>query len=302
MYYLIKDRLYECDKNDCKQVPFVCVFTTDEWLKQKDFFDFGNDVDENVYEIYATKAEVNTECLAGSFSIPYRKDLNNDDQVFSFFLNEECVVFVDDTNYVNEAISQIIKTKQWRLPSLERFMYDFLDYIIKDDLRIMEKYEIELEQMEDNVGENEEPDSQRLNSIRSEIRRFNIHYEQLLDVATELDENENNYFSNENLKYFRSYISRLERLLNTTSSIRDYVMQIEDMHKEQINIKQNHIMTLLTVVTTIFMPLTLITGWYGMNFEYMPELDNPLAYPLLIIVCILIAVAMLYYFRKKKWL
>ena len=59
---------------------------------------------------------------------------------------------------------------------------------------------------------------------------------------------------------------------------------------------------ILTAVSTIFMPLTLITGWYGMNFTYMPELDSPYAYPIVIIAALAIAIGSLLYFKKKKWL
>ena len=61
-------------------------------------------------------------------------------------------------------------------------------------------------------------------------------------------------------------------------------------------------MTLLTVVTTIFMPLTLIAGWYGMNFKYMPELNWEIGYPLVFIVSVLIVVLSLIFFKMKKWL
>ena len=61
-------------------------------------------------------------------------------------------------------------------------------------------------------------------------------------------------------------------------------------------------MTVLTVVTTIFMPLTLIVGWYGMNFKYMPELDKVWGYPVVIGVSVLIVVCSLIFFKKKKWL
>ena len=61
-------------------------------------------------------------------------------------------------------------------------------------------------------------------------------------------------------------------------------------------------MTVLTVVTTIFMPLTLIVGWYGMNFRYMPELENRWSYPIVIVVSILIVIGSLLFFKKKKWL
>jgi magnesium transporter len=61
-------------------------------------------------------------------------------------------------------------------------------------------------------------------------------------------------------------------------------------------------MTLLTVVTTIFMPLTLIVGWYGMNFRYMPELESPYGYPVVILVSLAIVISCLIFFKKKKWL
>ena len=60
-------------------------------------------------------------------------------------------------------------------------------------------------------------------------------------------------------------------------------------------------MTILTVVSTIFMPLTLIVGWYGMNFKYMPELDIPIAYPIVLIVSVLIVVISIIFFKKKKF-
>ncbi|MBR6273458.1 MAG: LPXTG cell wall anchor domain-containing protein, partial [Lachnospiraceae bacterium] len=92
------------------------------------------------------------------------------------------------------------------------------------------------------------------------------------------------------------------RLHDNSASLRDYTMQLRDLYKAQIDVKQNRIMTVLTVVTTIFMPLTLIAGWYGMNFRFMPELEWKWSYPVVIGVCVLIAVGSLLFFKKKKWL
>jgi magnesium transporter len=79
-------------------------------------------------------------------------------------------------------------------------------------------------------------------------------------------------------------------------------MQLGDQYKANLDIRQNRIMTILTVVTTIFMPLTLIVGWYGMNFRYMPELEWRWGYPVIIAVSLLIAIGCLLFFKKKKWL
>jgi magnesium transporter len=79
-------------------------------------------------------------------------------------------------------------------------------------------------------------------------------------------------------------------------------VQLGDQYKANLDIRQNRIMTILTVVTTIFMPLTLIVGWYGMNFRYMPELEWRWGYPVIIVVTLLIAIGCLLFFKKKKWL
>ena len=79
-------------------------------------------------------------------------------------------------------------------------------------------------------------------------------------------------------------------------------MQLRDLYKAHIDIKQNRIMTVLTVVTTIFMPLTLIVGWYGMNFRFMPELKWKWGYPVVITISVLIVSGSLWFFKKKKWL
>ena len=246
---------------------------------------------------------MNYDSLTGSFSIPDRNDLSGEDSKFAFALDEKGIVFIDDSGVALKLIRSIKHTKKWKFPSLERFLYDFLDQIVKDDLRIMEKYEDELDSMEQALlMEDKKIPSGRESEIRNDIRYLRIHYEQLIDFGQELEENENNFFSTENLRYFRSFLNRMARLHDTSTSLRDYCLQIWDLHKAHLDIKQNRIMTVLTVVTTIFMPLTLIAGWYGMNFKYMPELEWKWGYPVVIGVCLLIVICSLIFFRKKKWL
>jgi len=121
-------------------------------------------------------------------------------------------------------------------------------------------------------------------------------------MTQELEENENGFFSEENLRYIHLFMNLLARRHDSAASLRDYTMQVRDLYHAQMEVRQNRIMTLLTVITTIFMPLTLIVGWYGMNFRYMPELEWPFGYPLVIIVSIAIAAGCLLYFKRKKWL
>jgi magnesium transporter len=150
-------------------------------------------------------------------------------------------------------------------------------------------------------GEIEEYPMQ-LNDIRSELLDMNRHYEHLIDLAKELEENENGFFQEANLRYFRLLAERVQRLQDHVTTLREYIVQLRDLVSEQLSIRQNKIMTLLTVITSIFMPLTLIAGWFGMNFINMPSTNSKIGYPITIGVSALIIVIELVWFHKKKWL
>ena len=307
MYYSIRETLEPVAEPVIGEddAQYVALLSYPAWRAQKEQFDLGIDIEdpENA-EIFTTHAQVNYDSLTGTFCIPNRKDFNAEDVKFSFALDEKGIIFIDDTGAAEAIVESIRSSRRWRSPSLERFLYDFLEQIVKDDLALMTRLELEMDTMEQAVLEDHEDALPigRLNEIRMEIRDLQNHYEQLLDLAEELEENENGFFQQENLRYFRQFLSRVERLRDMATAMRDYTIQIHDLYATQMDVRQNRIMTILTVVTSIFLPLTLIAGWYGMNFRYMPELNWPWSYPVVIAVCIVIVVVCLVYFKKKKWL
>lgn len=301
MYYIIKEVLENSDKFCVKkqEEKYVAVLTLKEWKTQKESFDFGIDIDLDAGEILTTTADVNYDCLMGTFCIPNRKDLTKELK-FAFALDEKGIVFIDDSGVAQSIINTIKTTRRWRFPSLERFIYDFLDNIIKDDFRIMENYERELAMMEHKIMQDEQLDPNILNDMRGDIRDLKSHYEQLLDLAQIIEENENNFFETKNIRYFHLFLNRVERLKDLSSSVKDYTIQVQDLYKSHLDIKQNHIITILTIITSVFMPLNLITGWFGMNFSNMFGLKR--GYPFVVALCILIVLSCLLFFKKKKWL
>lgn len=137
--------------------------------------------------------------------------------------------------------------------------------------------------------------------LKKRIAKFYRYYTQLADVGQELLDNEMEFFGKEELQMFDRYRDRVVRLAGETQILRDYAMQVQDVYQSEISIRQNDVMKMLTVVTTIFLPLTLIAGWYGMNFTYMPELAMKYAYPVVIGVSILIVVFCLVIFKRKRY-
>ena len=268
------------------------------------FFDeMTIDLDMDPEDPLETKAVVNYDSLTVTFSVPDRSDIAGSWHRFGFALDEKGIIFIDDEGFAAQLIEDIRRTKKWRLPSLERFLYDFLEMIIGPDLRLLENMENRLTQIEEIIlKENGERFPKELNDIRGDLLDLRVHYEQMIDLGQELEENENGFFRPENLRFFRMFTERVIRLQDRVTFLREYVVQLRDLVQSQLSVKQNHIMTLLTVITSIFMPLTLIAGWYGMNFRYMPELEWKWAYPAVIIISVLIVVLCLLWFKRKKWM
>ncbi len=305
-YYLLEETLRSCtakERNERTDCRYVAVLTTPEWRRDKAGFDMGIELEPDVGNIHSTKAEVNYDSLTGTFQIPDRENLRERDFRFAFALDEKGVVFIDDSGKAEQMIAVICQTKRWREPSLERFLYDFLELIVDGDLTLMERYEEELNRIEDAILTSQgQGDLARVNEIRSDIRKLLVHYEQIIDMTQELEENENGFFREENLRYIHLFMNLMARRHDSAASLRDHTMQVRDLYNAQMEVRQNKIMTLLTVVTTIFMPLTLIAGWYGMNFRYMPELGWRAGYPVVIAVSAAIVVFCLIFFKKKKWM
>lgn len=306
MFYLIKSTLEKMDNLEPKNSDhkYVAVLSSDEWSEYCGSFDMGIELDLDISEIHGTKAEVNYDSLTGTFSIPDRRDISGNNSKFAFALDEKGIVFIDDSGTAQKLIENIIASKRWTNPSLERFIYDFLEQMIYSDQTILERFDSELDSIEEKIlaGCEDAEFLKRISEIRSDLRDMRIHYEQLEDMGQELEENENNFFAHENVRYFHLFTQRITRLHETTSSLRDYTTQIRELYQSQLDVKQNRIMTILTIVTTVFMPLTLIAGWYGMNFKYMPELEYKFSYPIVIAASAAIVLISLLFFKKKKWL
>ena len=305
MYYKIRTVLEEVKQEEIFEGEgcYVAVISPEEWARDKEKFNMGIDLEFDTENLFMTKAEVNYDSLTGSFLVPDRNDLLENSDSFAFALDEKGIVFIDQNGYTETFVRKIAATKKWRAPSLERFIYDFLEMIISRDLTILERYEDEINTIEDRILEgNLAGELERNNEIRGELLQLKMHYEQLIDLGQELSENENEFFLTDNLRFFELFTARVLRLQGIVSTLREYTGQVRELYQSELSVKQNRIMTVLTVVTTIIMPLTLITGWYGMNFKYMPELESPLAYPIVIGVVILIAISGILYFKKKKWL
>lgn len=185
--------------------------------------------------------------------------------------------------------------------SIEKIVYNFFSELIKGDTNHLESLEEEITKTEDDLLTSSKKEcSSEIISFRREILQLKKYYEQLNRIFEGLIQNENNIISEDSLRYFNILDSRIDRLFANVLNIRDYVTQVREAYQAQIDIEQNNLMKIFTVMTSIFMPLTLIVGWYGMNLK-MPEFSWKYGYAFVIVLSISITIFSLILFKRKRW-
>ena len=288
---LVQNKKIDLDENN-----YIIILNKNEF---QDFIDtnniYINDIDINTH---FSKLEDVKKYYAGSFNIP--KKNTHLATSFKYYIINNNIIFVDENSYVEKVIEDIIQSISKQDYDLAKFMHDFLETMIKDDLMYLEQIEHKLSILEDEIIKSDIEDfNEIIIKDKKEVLKFYHYYGQLIEVGNTFVEK--NIFEQQANSLFELYVNRVTRLQNETLLLREYTHQLQDLYESQINLHQNHIMKILTIVTTIFMPLTLITGWYGMNFKHMPELGLKYAYPMILGVFILIIIICLIIFKKKKF-
>ena len=137
--------------------------------------------------------------------------------------------------------------------------------------------------------------------MKQTIYQMFRYYHQLTEFAQEMIDGKDVCFDGDGIGAFSDLIDRTGRLADEVEVMREYANEVWEIYQAQINIRQNDIMKVLTIVTTIFLPLSLLAGWYGMNFAYMPELSWKYGYLFVIALSLGIIAFCLILFKKKKY-
>lgn len=245
------------------------------------------------------KIESQQECLAGTLCIPRLSDVCGSKYKIQFFVNSKNIVIVDNTGFSMKQIKKIRLNRTKQGQNRERFLYNFITGIISRDLEILTGYEHQIMVLDEEVTANEfQKYKEQSALLRKQLLTLREYYDELCDLGKQLEEDENRFFSKKNLKYFGTISDRADRLMNRSLHLLDYMSQVRDTYNQKVSEAQNKNMEFLTIVSTIFFPLTLITGWYGMNFENMPELKN--GYPCVIALSLIVVAIIIIIFKKRK--
>ncbi len=236
-----------------------------------------------------------------SLRIPKIDDLLSSSKKTCIFFTKDLLVFIcEDDSFVKEIISKI-KSMEIKCTNLSKILYIFFDKLTSEDTYFIENIEQEITKLEEGLITSKEDNYlNKIIILRKKLLKQKRYYERLLNIAESIEENDNNLIDKKTIKYFRMFTNRSNRLYQAVNNLRDYVTQVREAYQAQVDINQNTLMKLFTVVTTIFLPLTLIVGWYGMNFN-MPEYGSNYGYPLVVVISISIVVICVVWFKKNKW-
>lgn len=244
-----------------------------------------------------------SDCMVGSFVVLDKADLLNPGESFTFQLDKDMLVLVDEKKLTSETLHQINKTFEGKMLTPAHLLFMLIRLFTKDDSAFLAQLEDELESLEEKIVENNNKINNRTMLVtRRKIFKLSTFYEQLADMVDVFTEDQMRIIDDADQTMFRLFSQQLDRLTSHAKSLREYNLQLYELYQMQVDTQLNKTMRLLTVIATIFMPLTFITSWYGMNFEGIDEFKWEYGYIVVIGVCIVIFIAELIYFKKKKWL
>jgi magnesium transporter len=207
----------------------------------------------------------------------------------------------DVFNHVRERIR---KAKgRIRKMGADYLAYALLDAIIDNYFIILEKIGEKVEGMEDELVDNPTPETlQSIHNLKREMIFLRKSVWPLREVISGLQRGESKLIQKSTGVYLRDMYDHTIQVIDTIETFRDMISGMLDIYMSSVSNKMNEVMKVLTIFAAIFIPLTFIAGVYGMNFQYMPELSLPWAYPAVWIVIISVGVSLLFYFKHKRWI
>ena len=281
---------------------FYTVMNTEEFREKKEQFTYHKEMLHSLGSIRYCKAELFKDCILGTIRLPQKNDQKRSQLSFGFYMTEKSMFFIEDEGKMKSWIEKQAEMFQ-EADTPKQLLLRLMEHMIEEDILFFSHMESQVDKLEEEISRGVGSNNNSfmlLTKYRQKLSEFHIYYEQLINIG-ELFSTSDFYFSEQEIHGWERFTHRVERLQNHVNLLRENVLQIRELYQSMQDARQNKIMGIITIVTTIFLPLTLITGWYGMNFAYMPELQWKYGYLAVIIGALIIVIAEIIYFKKKKF-
>ncbi|GAA0872120.1 magnesium/cobalt transporter CorA [Gangjinia marincola] len=228
----------------------------------------------------------------------------------------EHISFVLGSNYVisfQEADGDVFDEVRNRIRNLKGRVRnsgaDYLQYVLMDAIvdhyfTLLEVMSDNIESLEDALFESSENEglAQEIQELKREVLRVRRAVVPLREVISRISKSDSDLFTEKTNIFINDLYDHIIQVSESIDLYREMTWGLMDMYMTTISNKMNEVMKVLTIISTIFIPLSFFAGLYGMNFEHMPELDYRYGYFILLGIMGLAVIGMLYYFKRKKWL
>ena len=227
------------------------------------------------------------------------------EQVSIFLGHKTVLTFQETRNDAWEPIRQRLATKGSRLRNNDAsfLAYSLLDVVVDHCFPILEHYGDRLEDLEALILERTRYNaSGDIHQIKRDLLQMRRIAWPMRDVVSALQRETHECLSETTRIYLRDLYDHVIQIIEVIETYREMSSDLTDTYMSSVSNGMNEIMKVLTVIGTIFIPLTFLAGVYGMNFRHFPELSQAWAYPAFWGVCMLVAGIMLWFFRRRNWL
>ncbi len=225
----------------------------------------------------------------------------------SFILGKNYVLsFQEADGDVFDAVRDRIRQGKGRVRTMQAdyLLYILMDAIVDQYFSIIETLGDKIEDYETRIflGDVDKSINKDIQDLKREVLRVRRAIFPLREVINRIEKHESPLILKKTKTYYRDIYDHLIQVTENIDIYREMIWSLMDMYMTTISNKMNEVMKVLTIMASIFIPLTFIAGIYGMNFDYIPELHYKYAYFILWGVMIVLFIGMLIYFKRKKWL
>lgn len=215
-----------------------------------------------------------------------------------------------DRDYFKPVADRLsVKDSRIRREGADYLAYALIDTVVDHYFKVIQQIDNEIEEVEDRLFEDEDDDLlQQVHEIRRKVVQFRKAIWPLRDVLHTTIRDESDFVTDNTKLFLRDVYDHMVQMIENIESFREAVLSLHDLYRSKMSNRMNEIMKVLTIIATIFIPLTFIAGIYGMNFNpaaspyNMPELNLYWGYPVSLIIMAVTAAVMIFYFKRKDWL
>lgn len=235
------------------------------------------------------------------------ESLEVDVEQVSFVLGKDWIItFQEDKRDTFEPVRKRLRSGRGRIVKLKTdyLLYALMDTVVDNYFVVLEKIGDDLEEIEAELLVNSNRQLlDKLYRLKKELIKVRRAIWPIREVIMKLERDDTLKLINKNTRlFFRDVYDHAVQVIDTVESYRDMANSLVDLYQSMVSNRTNDVMRVLTVISTIFIPLTFMTGVYGMNFDAMPELHWEYSYPALWGVMLLASLGLIVFFRKRRWL